>query len=66
MRMLFCSLLAAVAMHQSVALADCATYNHYRHAVLSFLYEKQRKVEVLAKAEPAKTPAVAQAQEKRA
>ncbi|MBS7559217.1 MULTISPECIES: DUF3828 domain-containing protein [Pseudomonas] len=25
MRMLFCSLLAAVAMHQSVALADCAS-----------------------------------------
>ena len=49
-----------------IALADCATYNHYRHAVLSFLYEKQRKVEVLAKAEPAKAPAVAQAQEKRA
>lgn len=49
-----------------IALADCPTYNHYRHQVLSFLYEKQRKVEVLAKAEPAKTPAVAQAQEKRA
>ena len=49
-----------------IALADCATYNHYRHAVLSFLYEKQRKVEVLAKTEPAKAPAVAQAQEKRA
>jgi nitrate/nitrite transport system ATP-binding protein len=27
-------------------LADDATYNHYRHAVLTFLYEKQRKVEV--------------------
>lgn len=49
-----------------IALADCATYNHYRHQVLSFLYEKQRKVEVLAKTEPAKAPAVAQAQEKRA
>lgn len=49
-----------------IALADCPTYNHYRHAVLSFLYEKQRKVEVLPKAEPAKAPAVAQAQEKRA
>ncbi|MFT5545651.1 MAG: nitrate/nitrite transport system ATP-binding protein [Rheinheimera aquimaris] len=49
-----------------IALADCTTYNHYRHQVLSFLYEKQRKVEVLAKTEPAKAPAVAQAQEKRA
>lgn len=49
-----------------IALADCPTYNHYRHAVLSFLYEKQRKVEVLPKAEPAKAPAVAVAQEKRA
>ena len=27
-------------------LADDATYNHYRHEVLKFLYEKQRKVEV--------------------
>ncbi|MEZ5653017.1 MAG: ABC transporter ATP-binding protein [Burkholderiaceae bacterium] len=27
-----------------LALADDATYNHYRHAVLTFLYEKQRKV----------------------
>ncbi len=49
-----------------IALADCATYNHYRHQVLSFLYEKQRKVEVLAKAEPAKAPAVAPVKEKRA
>ncbi|NRQ42105.1 ABC transporter ATP-binding protein [Rheinheimera sp. YQF-2] len=40
-----------------IALADCATYNHYRHQVLSFLYEKQRKVEVLAKAEPVKVTA---------
>lgn len=30
-----------------IELADCATYNHYRHQVLSFLYEKQRKVEPL-------------------
>ncbi len=29
-----------------LALADDATYNHYRHEVLKFLYEKQRKVEV--------------------
>ncbi|WP_127025542.1 ABC transporter ATP-binding protein [Rheinheimera mangrovi] len=28
-------------------LADDPTYNHYRHQVLSFLYEKQRKVEDL-------------------
>ena len=28
-----------------LALADDPRYNHYRHEVLSFLYEKQRKVE---------------------
>lgn len=28
-----------------IALADNQKYNHYRHEVLSFLYEKQRKVE---------------------
>jgi len=28
-------------------LADNPRYNHYRHQVLSFLYEKQRKVEVI-------------------
>lgn len=28
-----------------IALADNAEYNHYRHEVLSFLYEKQKKVE---------------------
>ncbi|HEY1058509.1 MAG TPA: ABC transporter ATP-binding protein [Limnobacter sp.] len=28
-----------------IAMADDARYNHYRHEVLSFLYEKQRKVE---------------------
>ncbi|GGC03801.1 nitrate ABC transporter ATP-binding protein [Marinobacterium zhoushanense] len=28
-----------------IALADDPQYNHYRHEVLSFLYEKQRKVE---------------------
>ncbi len=49
-----------------IALADCATYNHYRHEVLSFLYEKQRKVEVLPKAEPVKTPVTLAAEEKRA
>ena len=30
-----------------LVLADCPKYNHYRHQVLSFLYEKQRKVEPL-------------------
>lgn len=53
-----------------IALADCPTYNHYRHEVLSFLYEKQRKVEVLAKTEPVKaavnTPEMLAAKEKRA
>lgn len=28
-----------------ITLADNAEYNHYRHEVLTFLYEKQRKVE---------------------
>jgi nitrate/nitrite transport system ATP-binding protein len=28
-----------------IALADNPHYNHYRHEVLKFLYEKQRKVE---------------------
>jgi nitrate/nitrite transport system ATP-binding protein len=28
-----------------LALADTPEYNHYRHEVLKFLYEKQRKVE---------------------
>ncbi len=36
-----------------LALASDATYNQCRHAVLSFLHEKQRKVEPLAK--PART-----------
>jgi nitrate/nitrite transport system ATP-binding protein len=40
-----------------IAMSDNATYNHCRHEVLSFLYEKQRKVESLqaraAKATPA-------------
>jgi len=30
-----------------IALADNAAYNHFRHEVLSFLHEKQRKVEPL-------------------
>ena len=29
------------------SLADNKQYNHYRHEVLSFLYEKQRKVETV-------------------
>lgn len=33
-----------------IKLADNATYNHYRHEVLRFLYEKQRKVEALTPA----------------
>ena len=31
-----------------ITLTDDPTYNHYRHQVLSFLYEKQRKVDVVA------------------
>ncbi|HEX4842293.1 MAG TPA: ABC transporter ATP-binding protein [Limnobacter sp.] len=43
-----------------VALTDDPRYNHYRHEVLSFLYEKQRKVEEIGKhrasrSEPKKT-----------
>jgi nitrate/nitrite transport system ATP-binding protein len=30
---------------ERIALADDAEYNHCRHAVLQFLYEKQRKIE---------------------
>ena len=32
---------------ERLALADDPRYNHYRHEVLSFLYEKQRKIEDL-------------------
>lgn len=35
-----------------IALADDSRYNHCRHAVLRFLYEKQRKVEELPRAAP--------------
>ncbi|WP_010324148.1 ABC transporter ATP-binding protein [Marinobacterium stanieri] len=35
-----------------IALADDAEYNHYRHQVLRFLYEKQRKVEPLESRRP--------------
>jgi nitrate/nitrite transport system ATP-binding protein len=31
-----------------IALAENATYNHCRQEILSFLYEKQRKVEALS------------------
>ena len=40
-----------------LALADDPAYNHCRHAVLSFLYEKQRKVEPLRAARSPATPA---------
>lgn len=36
-----------------LALADNPQYNHYRHQVLSFLYEKQRKVESIVPPTPA-------------
>jgi nitrate/nitrite transport system ATP-binding protein len=43
-----------------LALADDARYNHYRHEVLRFLYEKQRKVEDMPRPDATvKTPAVA-------
>lgn len=38
-----------------LALADDPRYNHYRHEVLSFLHEKQRKVEPLSKHRASKT-----------
>ena len=34
-----------------IALAQDETYNQYRSQVLSFLYEKQKKIEVLPKSE---------------
>ena len=41
-----------------IELADNAKYNHYRHEVLKFLYEKQRKVEsVSAHRQKQNTPA---------
>ncbi|MCH8498780.1 MAG: ABC transporter ATP-binding protein [Marinobacter sp.] len=39
-----------------IALADDPTYNHYRHDVLSFLYEKQRKVEPFSRRRKASAP----------
>lgn len=38
-----------------IQLADDSQYNHYRHEVLSFLYEKQRKVEPVSSAKADKT-----------
>ena len=38
-----------------IQLADDSQYNHYRHEVLSFLYEKQRKVEPVSTAKAGKT-----------
>lgn len=32
-----------------LALADTADYNHYRHEVLTFLYEKQKKIETVTR-----------------
>ena len=42
-----------------IELADNSAYNHCRHEVLSFLYEKQRKVESLHGRNAAKAPAEA-------
>jgi len=42
-----------------IALADDAEYNHYRHQVLSFLYEKQRKVEDISQRRSAGKPQTA-------
>ena len=38
-----------------IALADQPEYNHYRHEVLSFLYEKQRKIEPVSDHQRKKT-----------
>lgn len=37
-----------------IQLADDSQYNHYRHEVLSFLYEKQRKVETVSSSKESK------------
>jgi nitrate/nitrite transport system ATP-binding protein len=42
-----------------IALAENPTYNHCRQEILSFLYEKQRKVESLAKPARPAQPEVA-------
>jgi nitrate/nitrite transport system ATP-binding protein len=41
-----------------LALAGDPTYNHYRHEVLSFLHEKQRKVQAIDKHRQTKAAAV--------
>lgn len=47
-----------------IQLADDAQYNHYRHEVLTFLYEKQRKVEDLGQHRTSQHPAVEKVLEK--
>lgn len=42
-----------------LALADNPEYNHYRHEVLTFLYEKQKKVETVSGHKKAKQAAAA-------
>jgi nitrate/nitrite transport system ATP-binding protein len=37
-----------------LALADNPEYNHYRHEVLTFLYEKQKKIEPVGSKKSAK------------
>ena len=46
-----------------LALADNAQYNHYRHEVLTFLYEKQRKVESVDKHKKKEPVSTAQTEE---
>ena len=43
-----------------IALAENPVYNHCRQEILSFLYEKQRKVEAISPARAAKAPAKAE------
>ncbi|MGH1460425.1 MAG: ABC transporter ATP-binding protein [Neptuniibacter sp.] len=46
-----------------IALADDAQYNHYRHEVLTFLYEKQRKPDEIEKSTEKKTECTDMAQD---
>jgi nitrate/nitrite transport system ATP-binding protein len=39
-----------------IALAENPAYNHCRQEILTFLYEKQRKVEPIASARPTSGP----------
>jgi nitrate/nitrite transport system ATP-binding protein len=48
-----------------LALADNPQYNHYRHEVLTFLYEKQRKVESVEKHKQEKVSKQAEEDESR-